>query len=140
MNKKITLLNYCLDFLQLLIVPYRCESPPVPTVRNRLLQVQQRQLQNSHLVEPEQHGGGEASQAEPQQRRPPSAQFVPYVRTREVFCLQPEAPLSQHPQLHGSETLHYSHFHGSQFPICFLLNCASLWVTAVHRKPNYARY
>ncbi|XP_032927099.1 coiled-coil domain-containing protein 66 isoform X2 [Catharus ustulatus] len=80
----------------------RCESPPVPAVRNRLLQVQQRQLQNSHLVVHEQHGGGEASQAESQQSRPPSAQFVPYVRTREVYCLQPEAPLSQHPQLHDS--------------------------------------
>lgn len=101
-----------------LIVPYRCESPPVPAVRNRLLQVQQRQLQNSHLVVHEQHGGGEASQAESQQSRPPSAQFVPYVRTREVYCLQPEAPLSQHPQLHGTETLQgqekrYSHFHGT---------------------------
>uniref|UniRef100_A0A803W953 Coiled-coil domain containing 66 n=2 Tax=Ficedula albicollis TaxID=59894 RepID=A0A803W953_FICAL len=86
----------------------RSESPPVPAVRNRLLQVHQRQLQASHLLVPEQQGGGEASQAEPQPRsvpgpaRPPSAQFVPYVRTREVYCLQPEAPLSQQPQLHDS--------------------------------------
>ncbi|XP_014749106.1 PREDICTED: coiled-coil domain-containing protein 66 [Sturnus vulgaris] len=85
----------------------RSESPPVPAVRKRLLQVQQRELQASHLLVQEQHGGGEA---ESQQRscpraepaRPPSAQFVPYVRTREVFCLQPQTALSQHPQRHDS--------------------------------------
>ncbi|NXC79090.1 CCD66 protein, partial [Cercotrichas coryphoeus] len=90
------------------VVPYRSESPPVPAVRNRLLQVQQRQLQASHFLVHEQHGGGEASQAEPQPRsvpeaaRAPSAQFVPYVRTREVYCLPPEAPLRQRPRLHDS--------------------------------------
>ncbi|NXU02742.1 CCD66 protein, partial [Buphagus erythrorhynchus] len=85
----------------------RSESPAVPAVRNRLLQVQHRELQASHLLVQEQQGGGEDSQAESQQRsrpaaRPPSAQFVPYVRTREVFCLPPEAPPSQQPQLHDS--------------------------------------
>ncbi|KAL2299791.1 hypothetical protein Nmel_012640 [Mimus melanotis] len=87
----------------------RSESPPVPAVRNRLLQVQQRELQARSLVQ-EQPAGAEARQAESPHRscppaepaRPPSAQFVPYVRTREVYCLHAETPPSQHPQLHDS--------------------------------------
>ncbi|XP_066182836.1 coiled-coil domain-containing protein 66 [Sylvia atricapilla] len=82
----------------------RSESPHVPAVKNRLLHVQRRQLQASHFAVPRQQGGRAASQADSQQRsspavpeaaRPPSAQFVPYVRTREVYCLHPGAPLSQ---------------------------------------------
>ncbi|NXK58994.1 CCD66 protein, partial [Sylvietta virens] len=74
----------------------RSESPRVPAVRNRSLQVQQRQMQASPFL-----GGREEDPREPRQRRcpeaarPPSARFVPYVRTREVFCLPAEAPLSQ---------------------------------------------
>ncbi|NXV01321.1 CCD66 protein, partial [Cettia cetti] len=84
----------------------RSESPHVPAVRNRLLQVQRRQIQASHFLMHNHPGGrGEAIQAASQQRsspaaipeaaRPPSARFVPYVRTQEVYCLHPEAPLSQ---------------------------------------------
>ncbi|XP_063267380.1 coiled-coil domain-containing protein 66 isoform X2 [Prinia subflava] len=83
----------------------RSESPQVPAVRNRLLQVQRRQIQASHFLVRNHQGGREDAQADSQQRssppavaealRPPSAQFVPYVRTREVYCLHPEAPLSQ---------------------------------------------
>ncbi|XP_068884203.1 coiled-coil domain-containing protein 66 isoform X6 [Aphelocoma coerulescens] len=96
----------------------RSESPPVPAVRNRLLQVQQRQIQASHFLVHNHHGRREkSSKADAQQRssppavpvRPPSAQFVPYVRTREVYYLDPEAPLSQpstqdpqHRHLHDS--------------------------------------
>ncbi|NWX55509.1 CCD66 protein, partial [Promerops cafer] len=93
----------------------RSESPPVPAVRNRLLQVQQRQIQASHFLVYDHHGGREEdSQADSQQSSPgagspPSAQFVPYVRTREVYCLHAEAPLSrpsplrpQHRHLHDS--------------------------------------
>ncbi|NXT66864.1 CCD66 protein, partial [Chaetops frenatus] len=98
----------------------RSESPPVPAVRNKLLQVQQRQIQAAHFLVHNQHGRRESTpQADSQQRsspaavpgaaRPPSAQFVPYVRTREVYCLQPGAPLSppsthdpQHRHLHDS--------------------------------------
>ncbi|NWT66321.1 CCD66 protein, partial [Prunella himalayana] len=79
----------------------RSESPPVPAVRNRLLQVQQRQIQASPFLVYNQLGGGEkdaraASQprSSPEPSSPPWAQFVPYVRTREVYCLQPEAALS----------------------------------------------
>ncbi|NXH80417.1 CCD66 protein, partial [Edolisoma coerulescens] len=87
----------------------RSESPPVPAVRNRLLQVQQRQLQASHVLVHNHHGRREKSpQAGAQQRscpeaaRPPSAQFVPYVRTREVYYLDPEAPLSR-PSTHDPQ-------------------------------------
>ncbi|NXU45592.1 CCD66 protein, partial [Drymodes brunneopygia] len=95
----------------------RSESPPVPAVRNRLLQVQQRQIQASHfLVHSHQGRREEDRQAEAQQRssqaavpeaaRPPSAQFVPYVRTREVYCLHPGAPLSR-PSTHDPQHQHF---------------------------------
>ncbi|NWZ79381.1 CCD66 protein, partial [Poecile atricapillus] len=97
----------------------RSESPPVPAVRNRLLQVQQRQMQASHFLLFNHRGAREDSPAGSRQRRspaagpeaarPPSAQFVPFLRTREVYCLDPAAPLSppstqhpQHPHLHDS--------------------------------------
>ncbi|XP_066414135.1 coiled-coil domain-containing protein 66 isoform X3 [Molothrus aeneus] len=79
----------------------RSESPPVPAVRNRLLQVQQRQMQAPPVAVMEQLGGREldaraASQrSSPAAPSPPWARFVPYVRTREVFCLPPEAPPSR---------------------------------------------
>lgn len=135
------------------VVPCRSESPHVPAVRNRLLQVQRREIHVSHsLVHKQQGGREEDAQADSQQSspaavpeaaRPPSAQFVPYVRTREVYCLQPEAPLSQpsahHPHCNGTAMVQgqqkcYSHLHGSaaalaSFIFAVLLNCAviSLW-------------
>ncbi|NWZ69197.1 CCD66 protein, partial [Acrocephalus arundinaceus] len=89
----------------------RSGSPHVPAVRNRLLQAQRRQIQASHFLLHNHQGRREDTQADSLQRssppavpeavRPPSAQFVPYVRTREVYCLHPEAPLSQ-PSTHHS--------------------------------------
>ncbi|XP_030914017.1 coiled-coil domain-containing protein 66 isoform X2 [Geospiza fortis] len=82
----------------------RSESPPVPAVRNRLLHVHQRQMQAPHFAVYEQLGGREQdARAASQQSSspaavpssPPWARFVPYVRTREVFCLPPEAPPSR---------------------------------------------
>ncbi|NXA64906.1 CCD66 protein, partial [Mohoua ochrocephala] len=98
----------------------RSESPPVPAVRNRLLQVQQKQIQASHFLVHNLHGRRETnSKADAQQRssppalpeaaRPPSAQFIPYVRTREVYYLDPEAPLSR-PSTHDPQ---HRHFHDS---------------------------
>ncbi|KAJ7403285.1 coiled-coil domain-containing protein 66 isoform X1 [Pitangus sulphuratus] len=97
----------------------RSESPPVPAVKNRLLQVQQRQIHASNFLVHNNNSRREKSiKADPKQRssppapgaaRPPSAQFVPYVRTNEVYCLDPEAPVTrpsthdpQYRQLHGS--------------------------------------
>ncbi|XP_062356600.1 coiled-coil domain-containing protein 66 [Cinclus cinclus] len=84
------------------------EERSEPALGNRLLQVQARQLQASPLLVGERHGGGEEGQAESRQRsgpgaaRAPPAHLVPYVRTREVYCLQPQAALSQRTQLHDS--------------------------------------
>ncbi|NXP69365.1 CCD66 protein, partial [Chloropsis cyanopogon] len=79
----------------------RSESPPVPAVRNRLLHVQPRQIQASHFLVCNQLGGREKDteavspeRSSPEAASPPPAQFVPYVRTREVYCLQPAAPRS----------------------------------------------
>ncbi|NWV27319.1 CCD66 protein, partial [Origma solitaria] len=94
------------------------ESPPVPAVRNRLLQVQQRQIQASDfLVHNHQSRREKTSKASAQQRsspppaaeaaRPPSAQFVPYVRTHEVYYLDPEAPLSR-PSTHDPQDRHFN--------------------------------
>ncbi|XP_071406877.1 coiled-coil domain-containing protein 66 isoform X2 [Pithys albifrons albifrons] len=88
----------------------RCESPPVPAVKSRLLQAQQRQIHACSSREP-------AAQAAPKQSccpaavpaRPPSAQFVPYVRTNEVYYLDPEAPVTR-PSTHDPQ---YRHFHDS---------------------------
>ncbi|NWI86704.1 CCD66 protein, partial [Pitta sordida] len=82
------------------------ESPPVPAVKNRLLQVQQRQIHASDFPVHNNNSRREKStRADPQQRsclapvpeagRPPSAQFIPYVRTNEVYYLDPEAPVTR---------------------------------------------
>nr|XP_026648208.1 coiled-coil domain-containing protein 66 isoform X5 [Zonotrichia albicollis] len=81
----------------------RSESPPVPAVRNRLLQVQPRQMPAPPVPVLEQRAGrAQDARAAPQRSSapaappsPPWARFVPYVRTREVLCLPPEAPPSR---------------------------------------------
>nr|XP_021388477.1 coiled-coil domain-containing protein 66 isoform X1 [Lonchura striata domestica] len=81
----------------------RSESPPVPTVRNRLLQVQHRPMQASPFVAYQQLGGREDAQAA-WPRSPPPARFVPYVRTREVLCLPPGAPLGPASARHSHDS------------------------------------
>ncbi|XP_038005024.1 coiled-coil domain-containing protein 66 isoform X2 [Motacilla alba alba] len=95
----------------------RSESPPVPAVRNRLLQAQPRQVQASHFLVCNQLGGREKEAPAAWQQRsspapssPPWAQFVPYVRTREVFCFPPEAPPSRASTRHSHG---HSHSHDS---------------------------
>ncbi|NXA06496.1 CCD66 protein, partial [Sapayoa aenigma] len=84
----------------------RSESPPVPAVKNRLLQVQQRQIHASDFLVHNNNSRREKStRGDAQQRscpapateapRPPSAQFIPYVRTNEVYYLDPEAPVTR---------------------------------------------
>uniref|UniRef100_A0A8C3RK96 Coiled-coil domain containing 66 n=1 Tax=Cyanoderma ruficeps TaxID=181631 RepID=A0A8C3RK96_9PASS len=73
----------------------RCESPRVPAAGEGLLGVQRRQLQASGVPVQGRQAGGEAGQSgSPEAGRPPSARFVPYVRTREVYCLPAGAPRS----------------------------------------------
>ncbi|NWU06585.1 CCD66 protein, partial [Cephalopterus ornatus] len=98
----------------------RSESPPVPAVKNRLLQVQQRQIHASNFLVHNNNSRREKSiKADPEQRsspppvpeagRPPSAQFIPYVRTNEVYYLDPEAPVTR-PSTHDPQ---YRQFHDS---------------------------
>ncbi|XP_027496641.1 coiled-coil domain-containing protein 66 isoform X1 [Corapipo altera] len=97
----------------------RSESPPVPAVKNRLLQVQQRQIHASNFLvhnnssRREKSIKADAEQSSPppvpEAGRPPSAQFIPYVRTKEVYYLDPEAPVTR-PSTHDPQ---YRQFHDS---------------------------
>ncbi|NWQ93918.1 CCD66 protein, partial [Burhinus bistriatus] len=91
----------------------RSESPPVPAVKNRLQQVQQKQIQASHFLVHNNNSRREKNiKTDTQQRsspppiteagRPPSSQFIPYVRTNEVYCLDPDAPVTR-PSTHDPQ-------------------------------------
>ncbi|NXG73582.1 CCD66 protein, partial [Baryphthengus martii] len=87
------------------IVSYRSESPPVPAVKNRLHQVQHNQMHASHFLvhnnsrrEKNAKTGTEQRSSPPpvtEAERPPSSQFIPYVRTNEVYYLDPDAPVTR---------------------------------------------
>nr|XP_015203409.1 PREDICTED: coiled-coil domain-containing protein 66 [Lepisosteus oculatus] len=90
----------------------RASSPPVPAVKHRLQQMHYRPVNPSQPVAQ----ASPASTAALQDRRctpappvpierPPSSHFVPYVRTDEVYQLDPHAPLSRPPTrgLHHGE-------------------------------------
>ncbi|NXN32021.1 CCD66 protein, partial [Nycticryphes semicollaris] len=97
----------------------RAESPPVPAVKNRLHQAQQNQIRAPNVLVRNSSSKGKSSRRAAEQRsspppaaeatRPPSSQFVPYVRTNEVYCLDPEAPVTR-PSTHDP---HYQHFNDS---------------------------
>ncbi|XP_061864488.1 coiled-coil domain-containing protein 66 isoform X2 [Colius striatus] len=100
----------------------RSESPPVPAVKNRLHQVQQKQLHASNFLVCNSNGRRQKNIKEDTEQRssppptaeagrPPSSQFIPYVRTNEVYCLDPDAPVTrpsthdpQYPQFNGTGT------------------------------------
>ncbi|NXU58833.1 CCD66 protein, partial [Turnix velox] len=98
-------------------VSYRSESPPVPAVRNRLHQAQQRETHNSHF--PVHPRSRRKKNTKPQQRRssplptaaarPPSSHFIPFVRTHEVYCLDPDAPVTRA----STQDPKYRQFHDS---------------------------
>ncbi|NXW83402.1 CCD66 protein, partial [Alopecoenas beccarii] len=77
----------------------RSESPPVPAVRNRSYQAQQNQIHASRFAVHSNAGRGEKS---PRAGRAPSPQFVPYVRTNEVYYLDPDAPVTR-PSTHDPQ-------------------------------------
>ncbi|NXE11187.1 CCD66 protein, partial [Lophotis ruficrista] len=88
----------------------RSGSPPVPAVKNRLHQVQQKQIHSSNFLA---HNREKNTKADTQQRscspppvteagRPPSSQFIPYVRTNEVYYLDPDAPVTR-PSTHDPQ-------------------------------------
>ncbi|KAH0630127.1 hypothetical protein JD844_012789, partial [Phrynosoma platyrhinos] len=93
----------------------RSDSPPVPAVKNKL----QRQIKtpefSTHdrndgrekIINTDKHQSERPSSFETE--RPPSSHFVPYVRTNEVYYLDPDAPMTrpsthdpQYQQLNGT--------------------------------------
>ncbi|KAM9102667.1 coiled-coil domain-containing protein 66 isoform 2-T2 [Sarcophilus harrisii] len=61
----------------------RSESPPVPAVKNRLQQTQLKQTSAVHPPEP--------------------PHFIPYVRTNEIYCLDPDVPSSPRPSAYDPQ-------------------------------------
>lgn len=121
LRKWITLLSIVWVWVFLTeIVSYRSESPPVPAVKNRLHQAQQKQTHASNFLVQNTSRRERNAQTDPQQRsspppaaeaaRPPSSQFVPYVRTHEVYCLDPDAPVTR-PSTHDPQ---YRQFNGTE--------------------------
>lgn len=104
------LYKFCSLFLN------RSDSPPVPAVKNRL----QQQRKTPDFPAHDSSNGREIrtdtekhqSESPPPSagiERPPSSHFVPYVRTNEVYYLDPDAPMTrpathdpQHQQLNGT--------------------------------------
>ncbi|XP_068019767.1 coiled-coil domain-containing protein 66 isoform X2 [Melanerpes formicivorus] len=90
----------------------RSASPPVPAIKNRLHQVQQNQMSASNFLV-HSNSRREKNIRRDTQRRgspppvaeagsPPSSPFIPYVRTNEVYCLDPDAPVTR-PSTHDPE-------------------------------------
>ncbi|XP_018095873.1 coiled-coil domain-containing protein 66 isoform X2 [Xenopus laevis] len=87
--------------------PYikRSDSPPVPAVKNRMHQSHKRHNSaTSHVVQGNTYTvhqkdiSPESSESE----RPPSSNFIPYVRTKEIYYLDPDAPMSR-PSTHDPQ-------------------------------------
>ncbi|XP_065498345.1 coiled-coil domain-containing protein 66 isoform X2 [Caloenas nicobarica] len=76
----------------------RSESPPVSAVRNRSYQGQQ-QIHASRFPV---HNNADRREKQPRAGRAPSPQFVPYVRTNEVYYLDPDAPVTR-PSTHDPQ-------------------------------------
>nr|XP_033782152.1 coiled-coil domain-containing protein 66 isoform X2 [Geotrypetes seraphini] len=100
----------------------RSESPVVPAVKNRMHHMQQRQMNTSNLSSYNGNSNREKNiyldkqqselsleNSEPETERPPSSQFVPYVRTKEIYYLDPDAPMSR-PSTHDPQ---YRHLNGA---------------------------
>lgn len=129
--EKITLFKYCLEFFLTEIVSYRSESPPIPAVKNRLHQVQQNQIHASNLLVHNNNRREKNTKTGTQQRsspppvteagRPPSSQFIPYVRTNEVYYLDPDAPVTR-PSTHDPQ---YRQFNGTEM-YCELIHVGEM--------------
>ncbi|KAM9654431.1 coiled-coil domain-containing protein 66 isoform 7-T10 [Morphnus guianensis] len=110
----------------------RSESPPVPAVKNRLHQVQQNQIHASNLLVHNNNNRREKNtKTDTQQRsspppvteagRPPSSQFIPYVRTNEIYYLDPDAPVTR-PSTHDPQ---YRQFNGTEM-YCELIHVGEM--------------
>ncbi|XP_063797616.1 coiled-coil domain-containing protein 66 [Pseudophryne corroboree] len=85
----------------------RSDSPPVPAVKNRLHQAQKRMhvapippVYNGNTLSIQQNVSPDLDKQESE--RPPSSQFIPYVRTKEIYYLDPDAPMSR-PSTHDPQ-------------------------------------
>ncbi|KAF7249682.1 Coiled-coil domain-containing protein 66 [Varanus komodoensis] len=98
------------------LLEQRSNSPPVPAVKNRL----QQQVKSPDLPPHDGSDGrdktictntyqSERSPPSPETERPPSSHFVPYVRTNEVYYLDPDAPMTR-PSTHDPQ---YEHLNGT---------------------------
>ncbi|XP_041047970.1 coiled-coil domain-containing protein 66 isoform X2 [Carcharodon carcharias] len=105
-----------------------CVSPPVPALRNKYLQMERKELHAVPNMNASEWCQRTLSANEPDNDRPPSSNFVPYVRTDEVYHLDPDAPMSRpstnDPQYkHCNVTDHRQHqSYGSDHPKDPLLN------------------
>uniref|UniRef100_A0A8D0E7I4 Coiled-coil domain containing 66 n=1 Tax=Salvator merianae TaxID=96440 RepID=A0A8D0E7I4_SALMN len=91
------------------VIEQRSESPPVPAVKNRL----QQQIKapgfpthNSSNESEKTTCADKQSERPPsnvENERPPSSHFVPYVRTNEVYYLDPDAPMTR-PSTHDPQS------------------------------------
>ncbi|XP_048462747.1 coiled-coil domain-containing protein 66 isoform X6 [Rhincodon typus] len=86
---------------------YRCISPPVPALRNKPLQMEQKELHSIPNVNEGEWCQRAVFANESDNDRPPSSNFVPYVRTDEVYHLDPDAPLSR-PSTNDPQYKHFN--------------------------------
>ncbi|KAM9324449.1 LOW QUALITY PROTEIN: coiled-coil domain-containing protein 66 [Gastrophryne carolinensis] len=96
------------EMVQKVVPDYkRSDSPPVPAVKNRMHQAQRR---SNMTPAPIVYSGNTNSMplnispelGKQDTDRPPSSQFVPYVRTKEIYYLDPDAPMSR-PSTHDPQ-------------------------------------
>ncbi|XP_078399654.1 coiled-coil domain-containing protein 66 isoform X2 [Cetorhinus maximus] len=86
---------------------YRCVSPPVPALRNKYLQMERKELHAVPNMNASEWCQRTLSANESDNDRPPSSNFVPYVRTDEVYHLDPDAPMSR-PSTNDPQYKHYN--------------------------------
>ncbi|XP_043934639.1 coiled-coil domain-containing protein 66 isoform X2 [Protopterus annectens] len=104
----------------------RPNSPPVPAVKNRLHQLQQRQtnaskpsfyndtIDKNRTVSKDNPVRDIPEISDLEIERPPSAHFVPYLRTNEVYHLDPDAPMSRPSTQDAHQKLHKDTSQGGQ--------------------------
>ncbi|XP_048403853.1 coiled-coil domain-containing protein 66 isoform X6 [Stegostoma tigrinum] len=95
----------------------RCISPPVPALRNKPLQMERKELHSIPSVNEGEWCQRDLLSNESDNDRPPSSNFVPYVRTDEVYHLDPDAPLSR-PSTNDPQYKHFNvtdYFHHQNY-------------------------
>ncbi|XP_033878804.1 coiled-coil domain-containing protein 66-like [Acipenser ruthenus] len=81
---------------------HRSPSPPVPALKHHLHPLQHNPSKPPAQTQPSGTPKELQQQGAASSERPPSAHFIPYVRTDEVYRLDPDAPLSR-PSTHDPQ-------------------------------------